>query len=134
MNAGGRVWTRSSTGILAGVCKGLAQRFELDVLIVRFSWLVAVLCFGTGALAYVILALSLPREDRLHKAYEPRLLGVCAYFSQRFDLEVGLVRAGALTALLITGGIVAVIYVILWIIMPSREEWVKLKSNSDSQS
>jgi phage shock protein C len=129
MNAAGRVWTRSSSGILAGVCKGIAQRLELDVLVVRFALIVSILCLGTGALAYIVLALSIPREDRLDKSFEPRILGVCAYFSKRFDFEPGLARAGALTALIFSAGTVFVVYLILWFIMPSREEWSQLKSD-----
>jgi phage shock protein C len=127
MNAAGRVWTRSSSGILAGVCKGIATRFELDVLLVRLALIFCVLCLGTGILAYIILALSLPREDRLNDAFNPRLLGVCARFATRFDLDVGLVRAGFLTLLFLSLGSFFFLYLILWFVLPSREECLKEK-------
>lgn len=131
MNAAGRPWTRSSTGILAGVCKGLAQRFDLDVLIVRLGLVLAVLFFGTGGLAYIIAALSLPREDKLENAYESRILGVCARFATRFDLDVGLTRMGFLTLLLFSCGTMIAVYLILYFILPSREECKKNKFRAE---
>lgn len=131
MNAAGRAWTRSSSGILAGVCKGLAERFDVDVLLIRFALIVSVLVFGTGVLAYIILALSLPREDRFATAYDSRIMGVCSRFAKRFDLDVGLVRAGFLTLLFCTGGTIFLVYVIMWFILPTKEEQWK---QNDSRS
>ena len=52
---------RSSTNKkIAGVCAGLADYFDMDPTLIRVLWLVAVLCFGTGLLAYVILWIVLP--------------------------------------------------------------------------
>jgi len=45
---------------VAGVCAGLADYFDLDATIIRVLWLVAVLCAGTGVLAYIILWIVLP--------------------------------------------------------------------------
>jgi phage shock protein C len=52
---------RSSTDKkIAGVCGGLADYFDMDPTIIRVLWLIAVLCFGTGLLAYIILWIVLP--------------------------------------------------------------------------
>lgn len=52
---------RSSTDKkVAGVCAGLANFFDLDVTLVRFMWLVAVLFGGTGLLAYIIAWIVIP--------------------------------------------------------------------------
>jgi phage shock protein C len=45
---------------IAGVCGGLADYFDLDPTIIRICWLLAVLCAGTGVLAYIILWIALP--------------------------------------------------------------------------
>ena len=45
---------------VAGVCAGLADYFDLDPTIIRVLWVVAVLCGGTGLLAYAILWVALP--------------------------------------------------------------------------
>ena len=55
-----RLFRRSSSGRLGGVCAGLAEYFDMDVTLVRVLWLLVVLCGGTGILLYVILWLVLP--------------------------------------------------------------------------
>src|SRR5712692_7174577 len=58
---GKRKLMRSSTyKKIAGVCAGLADYFDLDPTIVRVVWFLAVLCAGTGGLAYIILWIVLP--------------------------------------------------------------------------
>lgn len=47
---------------VCGVCAGLAKYFGIDVTVIRIIWLVAVLCAGTGVLAYIICALVMPDE------------------------------------------------------------------------
>lgn len=52
---------RSSTDKkIAGVCAGIANFFDLDVTLVRFLWLVAVVFGGTGLLAYLIAWIVIP--------------------------------------------------------------------------
>jgi phage shock protein C len=48
---------------IAGVCAGFAEYFDVDVTLVRIAWLVAVFCFGTGVLAYLIASFVIPNED-----------------------------------------------------------------------
>lgn len=56
---------RSSTDKkIAGVCAGLANFFDLDVTLVRFMWLIAVLFGGTGLLAYLIAWIVIPLGPR----------------------------------------------------------------------
>jgi phage shock protein C len=45
---------------IAGVCGGLAEYFDLDATIIRLCWLLAVLCAGTGVIAYIVLWIILP--------------------------------------------------------------------------
>lgn len=47
---------------LAGVCAGIAKYFSIDATVIRLIWAVAVLCAGTGLLAYIICALLIPEE------------------------------------------------------------------------
>lgn len=52
---------RSSTDKrIAGVCGGLADYFDLDPMIIRLCWVLAILFAGTGFLAYIILWIVLP--------------------------------------------------------------------------
>lgn len=56
---------RSSTDKkIGGVCAGIANFFDLDVTLVRFLWLVAVLFGGTGFLAYLIAWIVIPLAPR----------------------------------------------------------------------
>lgn len=48
---------------LAGVCAGFAEYLDLDVTLIRILWLIAVFCFGTGFLAYIVAAIVIPNED-----------------------------------------------------------------------
>jgi phage shock protein PspC (stress-responsive transcriptional regulator) len=45
---------------IAGVCGGLADYFDLDPTIIRVLWVLALLCAGTGLLAYIILWIAVP--------------------------------------------------------------------------
>ena len=47
---------------ICGVCGGIAKFFSIDPTIIRLIWAVAVLCAGTGLLAYFICALIIPEE------------------------------------------------------------------------
>ena len=48
--------------VLAGVCRALAQYFEIDVVIIRLVWVLVLLMGGTGLLAYIIAWIVIPSE------------------------------------------------------------------------
>jgi phage shock protein C len=48
--------------VIAGVCGGLAEHFDIDPVIVRVAFVVAAL-FGPGLLAYVVLWIAVPKES-----------------------------------------------------------------------
>ncbi len=45
---------------ICGVCGGIAEYFNIDPTIVRIIWAIFVLVFGSGILAYFIVAFILP--------------------------------------------------------------------------
>ena len=47
---------------IAGVCGGIAAYFKIDVTIIRLIWALAILCAGTGLLAYIVCAFVIPEE------------------------------------------------------------------------
>lgn len=56
---------RVNNGVLAGVCGGIAEYFDLDPTVIR---LLAVALFFAGTLSlwvYIIAALIIPRESEL---------------------------------------------------------------------
>ncbi|WP_413558871.1 PspC domain-containing protein [Bdellovibrio sp. HCB209] len=115
-------WVRASDGALCGVCKGLAQAFEIETWILRVIWLVAVLWFGTGVLLYFILWLTLPRVDRLDQALDRKVLGVCARIAKRYQLEVGVVRTTAVLFLCVTFGAAILVYGLCYFLIPEASK------------
>ncbi len=111
-------WTRASDGALAGVCKGLAQAFEIETWMLRIIWLVAILWFGSGVLLYLTLWYALPRVDRLDYALDRKVLGVCARIAKRYQLEVGVVRTTALLFLYVTFGAAILVYGLCYFLIP----------------
>ena len=62
---------RSRDACLGGVCAGIAQRYDLDPIVVRIlSLLLAVLTLGFGALAYVALWAAIPQEPATRSPYD----------------------------------------------------------------
>ncbi len=58
-----RIYRDTENQKVFGVCAGLSDYFEVDVTLIRVLWLVAVLCAGTGLLAYIIMAIVVePKE------------------------------------------------------------------------
>ncbi|MFZ3233718.1 MAG: PspC domain-containing protein [Patescibacteria group bacterium] len=47
----------SSKGIIFGVCAGLGDKFEIDPFFIRLLFVFLFFFYGTGVLAYLVLAL-----------------------------------------------------------------------------
>lgn len=45
-----------------GVCAGIAEFFDIDPTLIRLIWALAILCLGTGLLAYIVAAFVIPRK------------------------------------------------------------------------
>ena len=54
--------------MIFGVAGGLAHYFEVDVVLVRLLWVLAVMTGGMGLLAYIIFALIMPEEPKSEPA------------------------------------------------------------------
>ncbi len=46
--------------ILAGVCGGLAEYFQVDVTLVRIAFVLAFILFGIGVIPYIVLWIVMP--------------------------------------------------------------------------
>ena len=53
----------SSNRVLAGVCGGLAEYFDVDPLLIRLAWVVFSIVGGAGILAYIIAIFVIPKDD-----------------------------------------------------------------------
>ncbi len=57
-----RLYKSSRDKVFEGVCGGLGEYFNIDPVIIRLIWLVAVIFGGTGVLAYFIAMLIIPKN------------------------------------------------------------------------
>ena len=48
--------------VICGVCTGLGEYFNIDPILIRLIWVIAILFWGTGLLLYIIAALIIPNE------------------------------------------------------------------------
>ncbi len=110
-------WVRAKDGAIFGVCKGVARALDLPVGLVRLFWILSVLFLGAGVLFYLMLAISLPREDKTVQALEPWILGVCSKIALRTNLEVGIVRFLAICLSFFSVGATLVGYVVLYFVL-----------------
>lgn len=118
-------WVRTKTGLIAGVCEGIARRLNVEPWLVRFVLVMSVLFAGTGLVAYLILAVSMPREDRVAQAYDKMILGVCSRIARRSEMEIGIVRAGAAFFACFTFGAVLIAYIAIYFLMPDPDSQTK---------
>ncbi len=120
-------WVRGQNGWVAGVCAGLAKSLGIETWIVRIMWLVSVLFLGLGLFVYFGLMFSLPLENQVPQAYQPKVLGVCNELSQRFHVEIGIVRFLALVLAVSSLGLTVVGYLILYLVF-SKESGSTFKN------
>ena len=52
--------------VLGGVCGGMGEYFDIDPVLIRFAWIIAIFVFGTGVLAYLIAWIIIPKNPK-HK-------------------------------------------------------------------
>lgn len=58
-----RLYRSDENRMLAGVCGGIAEYFDLDPTLVRLGWVVFCAMGGCGLLAYIIAAIIIPRRS-----------------------------------------------------------------------
>jgi phage shock protein C len=126
--------TRSRTDRkIAGVCAGLADYLEVDVVLVRAAWVVFSIVPGAiigGVIAYLAAWLVMPeatepspvpRGRRLVlSTSDKQIAGVCGGLAEYFDVDATVVRlVWVILSILfaaIVGGVIA--YLLAWLIIP----------------
>lgn len=125
-------WVRASDGAIFGVCKGLARTLDVPVGLFRLLWLGSVIFLGAGIWLYLMLAISLPREDKAVQALEPWILGVCSRLALRTNLEVGIVRFLAICLAFLSMGATLIGYIVLYFVLDDQAKYQTVQS-SDSK-
>ena len=57
-----KLYRSTTNSKIAGVCGGIGEYFDIDPTIVRLAWLIAVLVFGTGLVAYIVAWFIIPEN------------------------------------------------------------------------
>lgn len=65
---GKKLYRSEKDKMVAGVCGGLAEYFNVDSTVVRLIFVLIIISGGTGILAYVILWIVLPSESDVDKS------------------------------------------------------------------
>ena len=59
---GKKLYRNTENKMLAGVCSGIAEYFDIDPTLVRLGWVLFSLLGGSGLLAYIIAAIIIPER------------------------------------------------------------------------
>jgi phage shock protein PspC (stress-responsive transcriptional regulator) len=130
--------TRSrAEGKVAGVCAGIANYFDVDVVLVRAAWVVFSIVPGAvigGLLAYIAAWLVIPEDTgEAPVARGPRLMrsrtdskiaGVCGGLAEYFGVDATPIRLLWVILSILCGAVIGgvVAYLIAWVIIPKRSD------------
>jgi len=127
--------TRSKTqGKIAGVCAGIADYFEVDVVLVRLGWVVLSILGAVvgGVIAYVAAWILMPVRTEPDQVPATRRLtlsdtdkqiaGVCGGMAEYFGVDSTVVRLLWCIVSIFFGAVVlgVVAYLIAWVIIPRQ--------------
>jgi phage shock protein PspC (stress-responsive transcriptional regulator) len=126
--------TRSRTnGTIGGVCAGLAEYLEVDVVLVRAAWVVFSIVPGAiigGVIAYLAAWLVIPEAiepapllpgRRLTRSLADRkIAGVCGGLAEYFGVDATPIRLLWVILSILCGAIVlgVLAYLVAWLIIP----------------
>ena len=57
-----KLYKSNTNKVIYGVCGGIGEYFNIDPTLVRLAWVVFCALGGSGLLAYIIMALIIPRQ------------------------------------------------------------------------
>ncbi len=128
--------TRSRTeGKVGGVCAGIANYFDVDVVLVRAAWVVFSIVPGAvigGVLAYLAAWLVIPesgdaptlaRGRRLTRSQtDAKIAGVCGGLAEYFGVDSTPIRLLWVILSILCGAVIGGVlaYLVAWLIIPQR--------------
>jgi phage shock protein PspC (stress-responsive transcriptional regulator) len=126
--------TRSrNEGKIAGVCAGIANYFDVDVVLVRAAWVVFSIVPGAvigGVVAYLAAWMLIPavqgedeaahRRRLVRSATDKKIAGVCGGIAEYFEVDATPVRLLWVILSILCGAVIGgvIAYLVAWIIMP----------------
>lgn len=57
-----KLYRSTENKVIAGVCGGIAEYFDIDPTLVRLAWVLFCVLGGSGVLAYLVAALIIPER------------------------------------------------------------------------
>lgn len=121
----------SNNKILAGVCSGMANYFNLDPVVVRVIATILLFGLGASAFAYIALIFVIPQESTrgafIRDENRKLLGGVCSGIAKYFDINLTALRIIGIALFLlslITFGFAMLLatYLILYFVMRPQTE------------
>jgi phage shock protein PspC (stress-responsive transcriptional regulator) len=107
-------------GALFGVCGGIATKTGIDVVVIRFIFLLLWFLYGFGFGLYLILLLAVPDKNNVANYNQPKILGVCFYFSQKYGFDLAILRIFLIFLLVIGLPFTLIVYLILGLTLPKK--------------
>ena len=62
-----RLYKSKKNKMLAGVCGGIAEYFNIDPTLVRLGWAILCAFAGSGIIAYIIAAIIIPQNPYIEE-------------------------------------------------------------------
>ncbi len=70
-----RIYRNPREKVIAGVCSGIANYFDVDVAWVRLAFVLSIFASGFGILAYAVAWIVFPKDERVPGAPEAPMAG-----------------------------------------------------------
>ena len=58
-----RLYRNKKNGIVLGVCEGIGDYLNIDPVLIRIAWILTLVCYGTGAIAYLLACFLIPNKS-----------------------------------------------------------------------
>tara|TARA_B100001250_G_scaffold199659_1_gene171235 strand:+ start:1421 stop:1609 length:189 start_codon:yes stop_codon:yes gene_type:complete len=58
-----RLYRNKQNGIVFGVCEGIGDYLNIDPVLIRIAWILTLVCYGTGAIAYLLACFLIPNKS-----------------------------------------------------------------------
>ncbi len=116
-----RWWRSDKEFILAGVCGGLAEKFDIAPWTVRLLWLISFLFLGTGLVFYLFAAFAFPKYSKLSSSERKEFLGVCYNLSIKLKTAPEILRFICLVLGVTSFGATFLLYLILAFTLPAPD-------------
>lgn len=122
--------------VIAGVCAGLSEYWQVDPVWVRLAWLLfALVTVGLACMAYLLLwwilpedasvpvtVITAPKKCLMRDWRRRKLAGVCSGIARYWDKDPVMIRMIFVLSAIFCLGLGVFIYVALWCLMPVAPE------------